>query len=132
MLFYNHLRTFLALWCVALLLPTQPVQARTRKGDKFYKQGQAAEARKDYDQALEFYNQALKEDPTDPGYLIGVRRVRFQLGEVHVEAGMKLRQAGKLNDALVEYQKAYAADPASAIAIQEIKRTSDAIEEQKK
>src|SRR5579863_9258880 len=132
MLFHNNLRGLLAIVCVLLLLPTEILQARTRKGDKLYKQAQAAEARKEYDQALELYSEALSQDPSDPTYLLGVRRARFEAGQVHVQAGEKLRQAGKLEDALAQFQKAYAIDPSSAIAIQEIKRVSEAIEAVKK
>ena len=51
--------------CVSLLTP---LEARTRKGDRLFAQGHAAEVRKQYDQALDFYEQALSEDPADSGY----------------------------------------------------------------
>src|SRR5579871_4752767 len=132
MLAYNKLRGLVAIFSVFLLLPTEVLEAHTRKGDKLYKLGQQSEARKEYEKALEYYTQALSQDPSDPGYQLGVRRVRFQVGQIHVQAGMKLRQDGKLEEALAEFQKAYATDPSSAIAIAEIKNTSDAIEAQKK
>ena len=44
-------------------------------------------------------------------------------GEMHVKNGQKLRNAGKLAEALAEFEKAYGIDPASDIAMQEIKRT---------
>jgi len=40
-----------------------------------------------------------------------------------VDAGQKLRAAGNLEEALAEYQKAFAIDPSSAIAQQELLRT---------
>jgi len=63
---------------------------------------------------------------------LGERRVRFQVGMLHVEAGQKLRQAGKLGEALVEFQKAFAVDPSSAIALQEIRRTTEALDQMRK
>ena len=48
---------------VLLLLPPDGLQARTRKGDKLYKLGVQAEAHKEYDKALEYFQQAEKEDP---------------------------------------------------------------------
>jgi general secretion pathway protein D len=132
MISFNNLREMLALFGVVLLLAPASLEARNRKGDKFLKQAHEAEERKDYDKALELYEQALSQDPADPSYQLGMRRVRFQAGEVHVTAGQKLRQAGALEDALVEFQRAFSIDPASAIALQELRRTTQMIEEQKK
>ena len=42
---------------------------------------------------------------------------------MHVNAGQKLRADGKLEEAMGEFQRALIADPSSAIAMQEIKRT---------
>src|SRR5438067_8939980 len=103
------------------------LDARTRKGDKLLKQGQAAELRMDWDKALEFYEQAVDESPGDAGYIIGMRRVRFQAGQKHVDLGQKLRLEGKVAEALAEFQKALLTDPSSAIAIQELKRTEEAM-----
>jgi general secretion pathway protein D len=132
MISFNNLREMLALFGVILLLAPASLEARNRKGDKFLKQAHAAEDRKEYEKALELYEQALSQDPADPGYQLGMRRVRFQAGEVHVAAGQKLRQAGALEDALVEFQRAFSIDPASAIALQELRRTTQMIEEQKR
>lgn len=115
-----------AVFC-ALLMLVGTGDARTRKGDKLFKQGQAAEIRRDWDTALEYYLQAVEESPNDSQYLIGMRRARFQSGQLHVDLGQKLRADGKLQEALAEFQKALMQDPASAIAIQEIKRTEEMI-----
>jgi general secretion pathway protein D len=108
-----------------ILLAGLPGQARTRKGDKLLKQAQAAEIRKDWDLALQLYKQAVDEDPRDSGYLIGMQRSRFQSSQMHVERGQKSRAAGKLDEAMREFQSAIIADPSSAIALQELKRTDD-------
>ena len=42
---------------------------------------------------------------------------------MHVKNGQKLRNEGKLSEALAEFEKAYGIDPASDIAMQEVKRT---------
>src|SRR6516162_10248086 len=116
----KYLRAVLALVLAMFCLPLA-VEAK-KAGDKFFKQGQAAEAKGDWDTALQFYQQAVDENPTDPDYLIGMRRARFQVGQKHVETGQKLRNDGKLTDAIQEFQLALLADPSSAIAIQELKR----------
>jgi len=108
------------------------LEARGRKGDKLLAQGRAAEQRKDWDKALAFYEQALAEDPGDTAYQIAARRVRFQAGQAHVEQALKLRAQGKLEEALAEFQKAYAIDPSSTIAEQELAVTGEMIEREKK
>jgi general secretion pathway protein D len=90
-----------------------------------FKQAQAAEVRKDWDVALQLYKQAVDEDPRDSGYLIGMQRSRFQASSMHVDRGQKSRADGKLEEAIAEFQKAIVADPSSAIALQELKRTQD-------
>ena len=118
---------------LALLLPfTAGGSSKTRRGDKYFAQGQMAEARKDWDKALELYEKALAEDPADPGYDMAVKHARFEAGAMHVKAGQKLQRAGDLDKALAEFQKAYAIDPSSDIAEQEIKRTLEMIDRVKK
>ena len=115
-----------------MLDPGASLFARTRRGDKLYKQGQQTEARKEYEKALELYDQALSQDPSDPAYNLGARRMRFQVSQIHVEAGKKLREKGSIDEALVEFQRAFAVDPSNALALQEIQRTSDMIERNRK
>ncbi|HXN49950.1 MAG TPA: cohesin domain-containing protein [Bryobacteraceae bacterium] len=102
--------------------------ARTRKGDKFLAEGEVAESHKDWDAALDAYEKAMAEDSTDVAYQIAIRRVRFQAGEMHIGAGIKMRDAGEIDKALVEFQKAYAIDPSSDVADQELKKTLAMIE----
>jgi general secretion pathway protein D len=113
--------------CLCLVLPPTSL-ASTRKGNKYLKEAQAAEARGDWNRALELYLQAVDESPSDSGYLIGMRRARFRAGQEHVDQGQKLRSEGKLAEALAEFQQAILTDPASAIAIQELKRTDEMIQ----
>ncbi|HYP12565.1 MAG TPA: hypothetical protein VEQ63_01465, partial [Bryobacteraceae bacterium] len=114
---------------VANLAP--PAGARTRKGDALLKQGQQAEVRKQWEIALDLYEKAMLEDPAEPQYVMGARRVRFQAATVRVDAGQQLRSEGKLEAALAEFQRAYAIDPSSSIAEQEIRRTRDMIQREK-
>jgi general secretion pathway protein D len=129
MSFFNRL---LILVLAALLaLPPFPLTAKTRKGDKLRNQARAAELKGDYDQALKLADQAMQEDPSDPAYVLEVRRVRFEDGVMHVSNGHRLRDAGHLDEALAEFQKAYDIDPSSDLAAQEIKRTKQMIERNK-
>jgi general secretion pathway protein D len=118
----KHLRYLLTLLAVALL-STAALTAKNKKGDQFIKEGQAAQAKGDWDQALELYRQAVDLSPNDAGYVIAMRRAAFEAGQKHVELGQKLRTEGKVAEAYQEFQRAVVADPSSSIAIQELKRT---------
>ena len=128
----NNLRGIAVVMAAILILPAGSLEARTKKGDKLVKLALNAEAVKDYDKALDYYQQALSQDPKDPGYQLGARRMRFLAGQTHVEAGIRLRNSGQLEQALVEFQRAYSLDPGSAIAAQEIREVSDALDQKKK
>jgi general secretion pathway protein D len=107
------------------------MQARD-KGDSDYKAAKAAESHQDWDSALKYYMSAIDKNPGNPVYTMGMRRMRFQSSQLHVNQGQKLRADGKTVEALGEFQKALIADPASSIAIQEIKRTQATLVEKPK
>jgi len=119
----KYLRALFVL-CAIGLLTAAWLQAKD-KGEKFYKQGLAAEQKQDWDKAVQFYEQAVDLAPGNMQYTIAMRRSRFQSGQKHVEVGTKLRNDGKLEEALAEFQKALIADPSSSIAIQEMRRTQE-------
>jgi general secretion pathway protein D len=123
----KSLATFLILGALIAPLP-----ARTRKGDKLLAQARVAEAKTEYDEALDLSEKALSDDPTDYGYQLVVARLRFEAGQAHLERGLKLLNARKAAEALVEFEKAYAIDPSSSIAEQEIRRTRAILDEEKK
>ena len=106
-----------------LCLPPAPLAANNRKGDKLWNEARVEEGKGNLDHALQLAEQAFEQDPTDVGYQLEVRRVRFEAGAMHVKNGQKLRNAGKLSEALAEFEKAYGIDPASDIAVEEIRRT---------
>ncbi len=126
MLSPHYLRIWSAFLALTLALP-QDLGARTRQGDKLLKQGQAAEAKEDLDGALALYERAVDQDPNDNNYLIAMRRARFKTSQKWVDRGQKLRTEGKLEDALGAFQRALMADASSPIALQELRRTTDAI-----
>jgi general secretion pathway protein D len=132
MISFNRLRAVAPLCAALLLLPADGLQAHTRKGDKLLKLGTEAEARKEYDKALEYYQQALSADPQETSYELATRRARFESGQAHVEAGKKLLQAAELEQALAEFQKGFAADPGSMIALQDIQQAKDMLEQKQK
>ena len=94
------------------------------------KEGEKAEAKKDFDTALRYYDQAVEEDSRDPGYLLADQRTRVRAAEQHVSQGKQLLQQQKLNEAMVQFQKALLTDPSSQIALQEIAETNAMLKEQ--
>jgi general secretion pathway protein D len=112
-------------------LAPAPVYAKTKAGEKLVKQGRIAEAKGDFDVALDLYEKALGTDPSEPAYVLLTQRARFYASQMHVANGKKLRDAGSLEGALAEFSKAMQKDPGSAIAIQEWKRTQEMIDRAK-
>ena len=117
---------------ILALLLTAPAEAGGRKAKKLYNQGRRAELVKDYDQALELYEQAVAENPVDQRYDLAARRMRFVAGQAHVDRGHRLRRQAQLEEALNEFQRALEIDPASSVAAQESKRTVEMIERREK
>ena len=130
MSFFNRL-TAIVLTAV-LLGPMLPLEAKTKKGDKYLAEGRVHEQKKEWDAALEAYDKALSEDPADIVYQMASTKVRFQAAQSHIDKGLKLRGAGQLGEALIEFQKAYAINPGSPAAEQEIRRTTEMIERERK
>ena len=122
----KHLRVAMAL-ALTIFTGSVAVEAKNRTAEKFYKQGVTAEQKGDWDNAVNLYQKALDESPTDIGYEIAMRRARFQSGQKHVENGVKFRNDDKLPEAIQEFQKALVTDPSSAIALQELKRTQQMV-----
>jgi general secretion pathway protein D len=99
------------------------------KGGDQYNAGQKAENIQDYDTALQFYQKALASDPRNATYRIKLNQLRFEAGEFHVKKGVELREKGDLQGAAAEFQRASTLDPSSPVAIQELRRTLDQINE---
>jgi len=94
-----------------------------------YDKGSDAEARQNYEQAFDYFKQAYDLKPKDLRYRTAFERTRFYAAASHVHRGQILRDGGKLDEALVEFQKGLEIDPSSFIAQQELKRTQQMIKE---
>jgi len=126
MLFFNRLT---AVWlAAALLAPLAPLEAKTRKGDKYLAEGRVAEVKKDWDAALAAFEKALAEDPAELTYQMATQKARFQCAQMHIDTGLRLRAQGQLAESLPEFQKAFEISPGSAVASQEILRTQQMLE----
>src|ERR1700686_4091201 len=116
---------------VLLLVSLQfPVFAkRVDSATALYEKGADAEARQHYEQAFDYFKQAYNLRPKDLRYRTAFERARFLAASSHVHRGQILRDAGKLDEALVEFQKGLETDPSSFIAQEELKRTQQMIRE---
>jgi general secretion pathway protein D len=94
-----------------------------------YDKGQDAEARQNYEQAFDYFKQAYNLKPKDLRYRTAFERNRFLAASSEVHRGQILRDAGKLDEALAQFQKALETDPSSFIAQQELKRTQQMLRE---
>lgn len=120
-----------ALAALLILVAAGALLQAKDKGDKDFKDAEAAATKMDWDKALDRYMAALDKNPNNPAYMIGMRRARFQAGQMHVNRGQKARTDGKVEEAMTEFQKAIIADPSSSIAIQELRRTQAILDEKK-
>jgi general secretion pathway protein D len=120
------MRPALLLWLVAITLP-----AVADKAKDLYAKGQDAEARQQYEAAYDFYKQAYDLKPKDLRYRAAFEHARFEAASTIVHRGQKLREEGKLDDAVAEFQKALTVDPSLFIAKQELIRTQKMIEAQR-
>ena len=112
-----------ALLLFAFILPSSAENSKS-----LYNKGKNAEARQNYEQAYDFYKKAYDQSPQDISYRSAYERLRFLAGASHVHRGQLLREAGRLEEAMAEFQKATEIDPSSAIAKQEIKVTQQMID----
>ena len=103
---------------VAVMLPAIADKAKT-----LYEKGQDAEARQNYEAAYDLYKQAYDLKPKDLRYRASFERMRFKAAATIVHRGERLREDGKLQEAVAEFQRAVQIDPSLFIAQQELKRT---------
>src|SRR5258706_1964497 len=103
---------------VLVILPAIADKAKT-----IYEKGQDAEARQNFEAAYEFYKQAYDLKPKDLRYRTSFERMRSRAAQTIVHHGVLLREQGKVQEALAEFQKAAQIDPSLFSAQQEIKRT---------
>jgi general secretion pathway protein D len=101
-------------------------------GSNALKQGKKMELARDFDQALVYYDAAYKADPKNHEARLYFERARFQASMAHSDQGRKLKAMGKLEEALPEFQRAFAIDPANAMAEQDIRETLRLLEIRKK
>jgi general secretion pathway protein D len=88
----------------------------------YFKRGETAEAREDYDAAFENYQKAYAKQPQDLQFRTALTRVRVTASAQHMSKGRKLLGAGDEQGALGEFMHAAEIDPGNESAQQGIAR----------
>jgi general secretion pathway protein D len=114
-----------------LLVALAALPAFADKAKDLYAKGQDAEARQNYESAYEFFKQAYDLKPRDLRYRAAFEHTRFEAAAAITHRGQKLRDDGKLDEAVAEFQKALAIDPSLFMAKQELNRTQKMINDQR-
>ena len=115
---------------ILLVLCLRPVGIAADSAKSLYEKGADAQARQDYEKAFEYFKQAYDLKPKDLRYRSAYERNKFLAAASHVHHGQAFRDAGKLEEARAEFEKAVQIDPSSFIAQQELKRTLQMIQEE--
>ncbi len=118
------LRLFISLVLITTLLSCG--------GSSAFKRGLEYEKLKNYDAALESYEEALDEEPRNTEYRLYYERARFQAAIAHFDQGRRLKSANRLEEALQEFQRALAIDPSITSALQEATAVDALIREREK
>jgi general secretion pathway protein D len=114
-----------------LLVALATLPAFADKAKDIFAKGQDAEARQNYEAAYDLFKQAYDLKPRDLRYRAAFERTRFEAAASITHRGQKLRDDGKLDEAVAEFQKALSIDPSLFMAKQELVRTQKMISDQK-
>ena len=82
-----------------------------------------AERRQDYDRAVAEYTRLVKQDPDNAEARLALQRTRLRAADAHFNRGRRLAAAGRLDEALIEFQIASELNPASAEIDNALKET---------
>ena len=121
-----HLSSAARFWIVLAgamaLLAGGSASVMAQSAKSYYKRGQAAEARDDFDAAFQDFQKAYSMSPKDEVYKTAFFRVRFTDASLHVTKGRNLLSSGDEQGALTEFMRAQEIDPSNEAAQQELAR----------
>ncbi len=103
-------------------------------GPHYFELGNQAEINKNWDEAIKYYEMAIRENPKEYTYKMSLTRVKLAASLSHVQAAQLLASEGKKEEAVKEYEKALSYDPQNRAIIEEVRRLTQppSIEEEVK
>lgn len=116
------MKRFISVLTLLCVLAVSAFASADKQAKQLYDKGKLAEARQDYIGAYNFYQEAYKLRPSDLTYRASAEYVRFLAAAAYVHQGELLMTAGKLQEALTDFEQALAVDPSSFIAQQMINK----------
>lgn len=116
-------------WVLSSLL-VLTLLANADQASSAFKRGVQAESENKIDEAFDAYSQAHALKPKDAKYFTAYTRVRFYASLEHIKQGQLLRDSGKLQEALLQFQRAADIDHTNFVAKEEVRRTEDLIHKQ--
>jgi general secretion pathway protein D len=119
---FSGAASWIALFAVVAVFSLSGASLRAQSANSFFKRGQSAEAREDYDAAFDNFQKACKKDGKNLEYRTAFDRVRLTASAMHVTKGEKLFKAGNEAEALTEFLRAAEIDPSNEAAQQAIAR----------
>lgn len=102
-----------------LLIAILAAPAVSDTASSAYKRGTRAESQSQWDTAFEAYKQAFALKPKDARYASAYLRARTTAAINHVDAGEKLLQSNKLEEAFAEFQRGADIDATNYVAASE-------------
>ncbi len=89
---------------------------------KNYKLGYQESMNKNWDKAIEYYERAILEDPSNSYYRLGLVRARVSASTFHWAEARKLAIDDQVDEALAEYAQALSYDPDNRLILNEARR----------
>ena len=117
---FSNTRFWVLIAGVSALFAIGSSNVFAQSASTYYKDGQSAEARDDFDAAFQNYQKAFSMAPKNEAYKTAYYRVRFTDASMHVTKGEHLLASGDEQGALVELLRAAEIDPSNEAAQQEI------------
>ncbi len=122
------MKRFTGVLALLLMVAVSALASNDKAAKALFEKGKAAQIRQDYIAAYNFYHQAYELKPSDLTYRSSFEYVRFLAAASYVHQGEILLSAGKLQEALTDFEQAIAIDPSSFIAQQQANKTRQLIQ----
>jgi general secretion pathway protein D len=118
----SKVRSWILVTGVFAILGVGSTCVLAQSANTYYKRGQSAEARDDFDAAYQNFQKAYSMAPKNEVFRTAYYRVRFTDASMHVTKGRNLLASGDEQGALVELLRASEIDPSNEASQQEIAR----------